>query len=449
MAAEGVPRIPHVIIVGGGFGGLAAAKGLARAEVAITLIDKTNHHLFQPLLYQVATAGLAPSDIAQPIRSIVARQSNVEVRLAEVTGIDLDGRTVQVSEAGGELAELSWDKLVIAAGTRHSYFGNDEWAEHAPGLKTIGDALEIRRRILSAFEKAEWADDPDERAALMTFVVVGGGPTGVELAGAIAEIACKTLRREYRRIDTAQAHVILLEGADAVLPAYPAPLRESAREQLESLKVDVRVGARVTGVDEAGVWVGEDRIEARTVLWGAGVQGSPLARDLGVPLDRAGRVAVQPDCSVPGHADVYVVGDLATLSDPDTGPVPGVAPAATQMGTFVARAITQDLRGEPRSVFRYKDKGSLATIGRSRAVADAFGVRASGFVAWLVWVFVHIWFLITLRNRALVMIKWAWAWFTWERATRLVWHPGADHEVRNIREPSAAQHPSTASSSGP
>ncbi len=415
---------PHTVIIGGGFAGLAAAKGLRRADVTITLIDKTNHHLFQPLLYQVATAGLAPSDIAEPIRSILARQSNTTVRLAEVTAIDLESRSLTLVDEGGDSSEVTYDKLVVAAGARHSYFGNDQWALHAPGLKTIGDALEIRRRVLAAFEKAEWETDPDVRRALMTFVVVGGGPTGVELAGAIAEIAFRTLRREYRNIDTRQARVLLLEGAHAVLLPYSADLQVKARRQLESLGVEVRLDAMVTGVDEHGVNVGDERIEACTVLWGAGVQGSPLARSLGVPLDKAGRVPVEKDLSVAGFRDVFVVGDLAAVVDPvSEEPVPGIAPAAMQMGSFVADCIERDVRYLERGQFVYTDRGQMATIGRSRAVAESYGFEFSGFFAWVAWVFVHIFFLITMRNRTLVMIKWAWAWATWERATRLVWRP--------------------------
>ena len=419
---------PRVLIVGGGFGGLAASKGLARAPVDVTVVDRTNHHLFQPLLYQVATAGLAPSDIAEPIRSLLARQRNVVVRLAEVKDIDLDRKMARIADPEGRVEWLAWDKLILAAGTRHSYFGHDEWSEHAPGLKTLDDALAIRKRVLTAFEKAEWTDDPEERAALMTFVVIGAGPTGVELAGAIAEIACQTLRKEFRRIDTTTARVILLEGADAVLPVYDPSLQASAKRQLESLGVTVRLGARVTSIDDAGVEIGDERIETRTVLWGAGVQGSALAKALQVPLDRAGRVLVQPDCSVPGHPDAFVVGDLAAIQDERTGSmVPGVAPAAMQMGVFVAEAIRADLNGKPRGTFRYIDRGSMATIGRSRAVADALGLKVSGFPAWLMWVFVHILFLITFRNRTLVMTKWAWAWFTWERATRLLWQVPAEY----------------------
>ncbi|MBX2797622.1 MAG: NAD(P)/FAD-dependent oxidoreductase [Myxococcales bacterium] len=419
MAAE----VPHVVIVGGGFAGMSAATGLSRAKVRITLVDRTNHHLFQPLLYQVATAGLAPSDIAEPIRSILAGQDNVHVRLANVTAVDLEARTVEVSTDDGTPESMAWDKLVIAAGARHSYFGNDAWAAHAPGLKTLGDALDIRRRVLSAFERAEWTTDPEEREALLTFVVVGAGPTGVELAGAIAELAQRTLKREYRSVDTTRAKVLLVEGTDAVLPTYTETLRIKAQRQLESIGVTVRLGTRVTDVIADGVALGDTFVPARTVLWAAGVQGSSLARTLGVQLDRAGRVPVQPDCSLADHRDVFVVGDLAAMTQADGSPVPGVSPAAMQMGQFVAKAIDRDLGGSERGAFRYVDRGSLATIGRSRAVADTMGLRFGGFTAWLTWVFVHIWFLVTFRNRIVVMTKWAWAWFTFERATRLVWAP--------------------------
>jgi len=427
----------HVVIVGGGFAGLEAARALRRANVDVTVIDRTNHHLFQPLLYQVATAALAPSDIAEPLRSLLARHDNATVRLAEVTSIDLEGKTLSLVDEGGERAQLAWDSLVIAAGARFTYFGNEAWRSHAPGLKSIGDALEIRRKILSAFERAEHTDDPAEREALMTFVVVGAGPTGVELAGAIAEIAFHTLRDEYRNIDTADARVILLEGADAVLPPYPDSLQTSAKRQLESLSVDVRLGAMVTEVTDDGVRVGDEGvfIPSRTVLWGAGMEASPLTRGLGAPTDRAGKVKVEPDLSIPGHPDAFAVGDLVSLDDPKTGePVPGVAPAAMQMGRFVGKTIRRDQLGIPRRPFHYVDRGLLATIGRRRAVADTYGLRFGGFPAWLAWVGVHIFFLVTLRNRALVMTKWAWAWATWERATRLVWRPAPGPEAEEAVE---------------
>ena len=409
---------PHVVIVGGGFAGLAAARGLRREPVRITLVDRTNHHLFQPLLYQVATAALAPSDIAEPIRSILRRQENVSVRLAEVTAIDLAEHRMTLVDEGGRTEDVAWDKLVLAAGARHSYFGNDAWVEHAPGLKTLGDALEIRRRILTAFERAEWTRDPDDRRMLTTFIVVGGGPTGVELAGALAEIATRTLHRNYRNLDPSQARIVLIEGTHAVLGTYPPDLQERARAQLQSLGVEVRLGDFVTRIDAEGVVVGEQRIPAATVLWAAGVQGAPVARTLGVPLDRAGRVPVNPDLSLPAHPDAFIAGDLAAVPD-----VPGLAPAATQMGAFVAKAIRADLRSDPRASFRYKDKGNMATIGRSRAVMDAAGLHVSGVIAWLAWVFVHILFLVTFRNRVIVLIKWAWAWLTFERASRLIWRP--------------------------
>ncbi|MEN0067106.1 MAG: NAD(P)/FAD-dependent oxidoreductase [Myxococcota bacterium] len=411
-----------VVVVGGGFAGLEVARGLSRENADVVLIDRTNHHLFQPLLYQVATAGLAPSDIAAPIRSVLRRVDNVTVRLAEVTNLDLESREVAIETPEGQTEQVPYDRLVLAAGASHSYFGHDEWAEHAPGLKTLTDALEIRQRVLAAFEKAEWESDPAVQEALLTFVVVGGGPTGVELAGAISEIACQTLRKDYRAINTADATILLLEGADAVLGTYPESLRKSALRQLESLGVQVRLGSRVTKVTEDGVYLGEEFIPSKTILWAAGVQASPLAKALGVELDRAGRVKVENDLSVPGHPEVFVTGDLATFIDPKTNqPVPGVAQGAIQMGQHAAKNIRADLAGKPRTGFRYVDKGNMATIGRSRAVADVMGIRISGFLAWLLWVFVHVWFLVTYRNRLVVMVKWAWAWFTHDRATRLVW----------------------------
>jgi NADH:ubiquinone reductase (H+-translocating) len=413
--------VPHVLVVGGGFGGLEAARHLRRAPVRITIVDRSNHHLFQPLLYQVATASLAPSDIASPIRAIVRRQKNVFVRLAEVESVDLAHKHARLLE-NGHGVDVVWDKLVLAAGVSHSYFGHDEWAANAPGLKTIADALEIRQRVLCAFERAEWEPDPRQRASLTTFVVIGAGPTGVELAGAIKEIAFKTLRRDFRNIDSTRARVILLEGTGAVLPPYPERLRERAKEQLERLGVEVRLDAMVTGVDAEGVSIGEERIDARTVLWAAGVRGASVASTLEVPLSRSGQVPVEQDCSVPGHPDAFVVGDLA-LFVPEGGgkPLPGVAQAAMQMGRHVARVIRDDLEGRPRARFTYNDKGSLATIGRSKGVADLGFVQWSGLPAWLLWAFVHIAFLVTFRNRVVVMIKWGWAWFTFERAARLIW----------------------------
>ncbi|MEZ4241200.1 MAG: NAD(P)/FAD-dependent oxidoreductase [Myxococcota bacterium] len=399
---------PHVIVVGGGFGGLEAARHLRKARVRITLVDRANHHLFQPLLYQVATATLAPSDIAEPIRGVLRKQANVAVRMAEVTNVDLAQKRVHLQEDGHSV-DLAYDKLVLAAGASHSYFGHDDWAADAPGLKTIADALEMRQRILCAFERAEWEPDPKQRAALTTFVVIGAGPTGVELAGAIKEIAFRTLRRDFRNIDSTRARVLLLEGGPAVLPAYPEHLRQRALEQLQHLGVEVKLGAMVTGVDAHGVDVGEERIDAGTVLWAAGVRGASLAKTLEVPLDKAGRVPVGPDCSVPGHPDAFVVGDLAVfVPEGQERPLPGVAQVAMQMGKHVAHQIRRDLAQEPRETFVYNDKGSLATIGRTKAVADVGRIQTSGLPAWLLWAFVHIAFLVTFRSRVLVMTKWAW-----------------------------------------
>jgi NADH:ubiquinone reductase (H+-translocating) len=409
-------RRPEVVIIGGGFGGLYAARALSRAPVRVTLIDRRNHHLFQPLLYQVATAGLNPADIAYPIRGILRRQKNVRVLLAEARRIDTAHRRVEID--GGV---LEYDYLIVATGATHSYFGHEEWAEVAPGLKSIEDALEIRSRVLLAFEAAEREHDPDRRAEWLTFVVVGGGPTGVELAGSLSEIALHSLKRDFRSIDTSCAKVILLEGLDRVLPPYPEELSEKARRQLVKLGVDVRTGAMVTGIDDRGVTVGEERIAARTVLWGAGVAASPLARTLGAPLDRAGRVLVEPDLTVPGHPEVFVIGDLAAVSIPGgEGAVPGVAPAAIQEGRHAAASIQRAIEGDEREPFRYRDKGSLATIGRAAAVAHIGRLKLSGFLAWLAWWAVHIFFLIGFRSRVLVMFAWAWSYLTFQRGARLI-----------------------------
>lgn len=417
---------PHLVILGGGFGGLALAQALSRAPLRITLVDKRNHHLFQPLLYQVATAALAPGDIAEPLRRVFKGQRNLEVRLAEATDIDLEGRRVILSDG-----EIAYDMLVLATGSTHHYFGNDEkWAPHAPGLKTIGDALEIRRRILTAFERAEWSEDEDDRRKLLTFVVVGGGPTGVEMAGAIREIALRTLRREFRHVAPEEdARVILVEAMDHVLGAYPDPLPGKARKQLESLGVEVLTGDLVEDVSDEGVTVGGERIEAGTIVWAAGVKSSPLAEALGVELHRSGRVPVEPDLSIQGHPEAFVIGDLAYLEQ-DGEPLPGLAPVAQQMGRHLGRQIKRGLRGRSRKPFRYTDLGSMATIGRSKAIAKLPGVRLSGFVAWLIWVFIHLMALVGFRNRLVVFLKWAWAWFTFERSSRLVWQ-GESHEPWN------------------
>jgi len=404
----------HVVIVGGGFAGLYAAKALRKAPVRITLLDRHNHHTFQPLLYQVATGGLNPSDIASPIRRVLRDQKNARVLLADVTGIDAEAK--EVVFRGGR---IGYDTLILAAGATHSYFGHNEWSSHAPGLKSIEDALDIRRRIFLAYEEAEHTTDAADRRALMTFVVVGAGPTGVELAGALAEIATHTLLHDFRRIDPAEARVILLEGAKNVLPVYKPPLCDKAKRQLERLGVEVRTGALVTGIDEGGVWLGEERIPARTVLWGAGVAASPLARSLGAPLDKAGRVLVEADLTVPGRPDIYVIGDLASLMQ-DGSPVPGVAPAAIQEGRHAAMNVVRSLRGQDRRPFRYVDKGSLATIGRAAAVADFGAFTLSGFFAWIAWFAIHIFFLIGFRNRFVVLFQWGWSYLTYDRGARLI-----------------------------
>jgi NADH dehydrogenase len=406
---------PRVVIVGGGFGGLAAARRLNRAPVRVTVVDRQNHHLFQPLLYQVATAGLSPAEIASPIRRILARQKNVEVLLGEVIGVDAAGKTIATADG----TRIPFDWLIVAAGATHSYFGREQWEGPAPGLKTIEDALEIRRRVLLAFEKAEREPDPILRREWLTFVVIGGGPTGVEMAGALAEIARHTLARDFRHIDPGSARVVLIEAAPRILGAYPEDLSSSAERQLETLCVEVYAGAPVTHVDEHGVEAGGRRLPARTVVWAAGVQASPLGRALGAPLDRAGRVQVQPDLSVPGSPNVFVIGDLARLEQ-DGRPVPGVAPAAIQMGVHAADNVLRTLRGETPADFRYRDKGSLATVGRRRGVAVIGRLRLSGALAWLAWLAIHIFFLIGFRNRFVVLFTWAWAYLTYERSARLI-----------------------------
>jgi NADH dehydrogenase len=401
----------RLVVIGAGFGGLNTVKKLKKAPLEITVVDRRNFHLFQPLLYQVATAALNPSDIAYPIRSVFRGQDNVAaVVMDEVVDVDLDGREVRLADGGS----LPYDYLVVATGTTHSYFGHDDWSEHAPGLKTLEDALTMRRRILAAFEEAEL--HPERADRLLTFVVVGAGPTGVELAGALTEIAVHAMSREFRRIDPSRARVILVEGADRVLPPYPEDLSESARRQLEGMGVEVLTGTVVAGVDSGGVTLADGtRIEAATVLWAAGVQASPLGAKLGVPLDRAGRVEVTEDLSLPDHPEVFVVGDLARVDG-----VPGVAPAAIQMGKHAARMIRADLEGRPRQPFRYRDKGSLATIGRARAVANLGKVRFGGFLAWVAWLAVHIWYLIGFRNRFLVFLNWAWNYLTFRRGARII-----------------------------
>jgi NADH dehydrogenase len=405
---------PHVVVIGGGFGGLQAARGLRRLPVDVTLVDRKNHHVFQPLLYQVATAGLSPAEIAAPIRHILRRQRATRVLLGDVTAVDPATKTVRLDSL-----ELAYDYLILAAGNTHSYFGHDDWQPHAPGLKTIEEALEIRRRVLLAFEQAEREADAEARRAWLTFAVIGGGPTGVEMAGALGEIARHTLAREFRRIDPASARIVLVEAGPRVLPAYSEELSERARMQLEALGVQVWTGSRVSSVTAAGVQIGADHLAARTVVWAAGLQGSPLARSLGTELDRAGRVRVRPDLSVPGHPHAFVIGDLASLEQ-DGQPVPGVAPAAMQMGDHAAANVARALRGEPLAPFRYRDKGSLATIGRRRGVAMIGRLRLSGLVAWLAWLGIHIFFLIGFRSRLVVLLNWFWAYVTYDRSARLI-----------------------------
>ena len=407
---------PRVVIVGGGFAGLWAARALASTPVEIVLVDRGNHHLFQPLLYQVATAGLSAPDIAAPLRHILRRQKNVEVRMATVTGIDAGAKRIVLDDGGA----LDFDLLLLASGATHAYFGNDHWAAHAPGLKTLDDALDLRRKLLLAFERAEAATDPAERAACLSFAIVGGGPTGVELAGTLAEIARHTLQGEFRHIDPASARVRLVEAGPRVLAAFPEVLSAQAKRQLEKLGVDVSLGTPVKDITADGYMLGDAFVPAKTVVWAAGVAASPLGALLGAPLDRAGRVLVQPDLSVPGHPDVFVAGDLASLAQADGKPVPGVAPAAKQMGRLVAHNIRMRLSGGTTQVFAYKDYGNLATIGRMAAVVDLGKLRFSGLLAWWFWLTAHVFFLIGFRNRVVVLLNWWWAYWSYQRAARII-----------------------------
>jgi NADH dehydrogenase len=405
---------PRVVVVGGGFGGLIAAKSLAGMPVRVTLLDRTNHHVFQPLLYQVASAGLSPADIASPIRSILARQRNVEVHLATVTSVDLASKRVILADG-----EVAYDYLVLAPGAQTSYFGHPEWEENAPGLKSLEDAIEVRGRTLLAFERAERTTDEAERKRLLTFVAIGGGPTGVELAGAFAELRRFVLLKDFRSIHPEEARVILLEGGPRILPSFDESLSKIATRQLGELGVTVRTGTLVTGIDARGVILGDERIDAATVVWAAGVAASPIVRSLGVPLDRQGRVIVGDDLSLPGHPEAFAIGDIIHFEQGGK-PVPGVSQVAMQGGAFVAKAIRATLEGRARGRFHYFDKGIMATIGRSRAVAEPFGLKLSGFIAWLAWLLVHIWYLIGFRNRAIVMFEWFWAYVTYKRGARLI-----------------------------
>ncbi len=408
--------MPRILILGGGFAGLYTARGLKGVDAEITVVDQHNYHLFQPLLYQVATAALNPSDIAAPIRGILRRQKNVRVILGEATSVDVNARRVQLADG----ATLAYDQLVIATGATHSYFNHPEWERFAPGLKTIDDALEIRRRVLTAFEAAERETNPERHKEWLTFVVIGAGPTGVELAGALSEIARQTLLKDFRTIRPEAARVILLEGKERVLPPYPPDLSEKAKKQLEHLGVEVITSAVVTDINDREVCIGDRSIPTRTILWGAGVQASPLAKSLGVPVDRAGRVIVEPDLTIPGHKDVFVIGDLAAVEQYGGSFVPGVAPAAIQEGQHTAMNLERAVEGQPLRAFKYRDKGSLATIGRAAAVADFGRIHFGGFFAWMAWLLIHIFFLIGFRNRFLVITQWAWAYFTYQRGARLI-----------------------------
>jgi NADH dehydrogenase len=409
---------PHVVIVGGGFGGLNAARALAHEAVSVTLVDRRNHHVFQPLLYQVATAGLSPGDIASPIRWILRRQKNVTVLLGEAASVDAVNRQLKLADGSA----LSYDALIIASGATHAYFGHDEWQHTAPGLKSLEDGLEIRRRVLLAFERAERETDADERCRLLTFVIVGGGPTGVEMAGALTELA-RNMRRDFRTVDPREARVVLLEGGPHILPTFVPRLRDFAERALRHLGADVRTNTPATAIDNRGVSIGSQRIEAATVIWAAGVAASPLGGTLNVPTDRAGRVPVEADLTVPGHPDIYVVGDLAVFTHtPDRKPLPGVAQVAIQQGAHAARNAVRTLRGEPRTPFKYFDWGNLATIGRAAAVADFGRLKFTGYVAWVLWLFIHIMKLTGFRNRVLVFVQWAFAYFTQQRSVRLITH---------------------------
>ena len=429
--AQGKDARPHVVIVGGGFGGLTAAQALENAPVRVTLLDRTNHHTFQPLLYQVAMAGLSPADIAQPIRSIVRAERNVTVIMAEATRVDPGARRVWLSDG----AYLDWDFLVVACGAQTSYFGHDQWADAAPGLKSIEDAVEIRQRVLLAFELAERSSSPAVREQLLSFVVVGGGPTGVELAGALAELSKFVLDRDFRHIDPSEAKVRLLEAGPRILPSFPDDLAESATSQLHELGVEVRTDAKVTSIEPARICLGESSIGCSLVLWAAGVRANPLTATLGAPLDRSGRVMVEGDLTVPGHPRVFVIGDAARLDGKDGQPLPGVSPVAMQQARTVARSIRRALVGRSLVTFNYLDKGSMATIGRRRAVAMVSRMHMSGFLAWLAWLFVHIWYLIGFRNRLVVLITWAWSYFTYRRGARLITGyaaPDASHALRLV-----------------
>jgi NADH:ubiquinone reductase (H+-translocating) len=407
---------PHVVVVGGGFSGLSAAKVLRGAPVRVTLIDRRNHHLFQPLLYQVATATLSPGDIASPIRWIFRHASNLRVILGDADAIDTTARRVHLVDG----ATLDYDYLIVGTGTRHAYFSHPEWERFAPGLKTLEDALEVRRRILLAFERAERETDPVKQQDLLTFVLVGGGPTGVELAGTLAEIARQTLRDEFRSIDTTRARIVLIEAGPTILPSFPEKLRRAARESLVRLGIEVREGVAVTSIDAAGVWLGSQRLAAGTVLWAAGVAASPLVATLGVPIDRAGRAIVEPDLSIPGHPEVFVAGDAAAFFHQGGQLLPGVAQVAMQGAAHAAKMILRRIAGQPTAPFVYRDLGNMAIVGRGSAVADLGRLEFAGPIAWLLWLFLHIFMLIGFRNRIVVFVQWAASYLTFQRSVRLI-----------------------------
>jgi NADH:ubiquinone reductase (H+-translocating) len=406
---------PQIIIIGAGFGGLQAAKKLARKNVGVTVIDRTNYHLFQPLLYQVATAALSPADIAAPVRSVLSKSKNVEVILAEVQSVDVDAKKVKTADR-----EFDYDYLILATGARHSYFGHNDWEKLAPGLKSLEDAIELRRRILMAFEYAEKIDDESARKAAMTFVIIGGGPTGVEMAGAIAEISRYTLAKDFRHIDPSRARVILIEGESRLLSAFPEDLSQSAKKQLTDLGVDVRTGVRATNINDAGVQLGDEFIPCRVKIWAAGNTASFVGKTLSTPIDRVGRIVVNADLTIPGHPEVQVIGDLANFSHQTGEPLPGVSPVAIQQGRHAARNILAMIKERKPQRFHYWDKGSIATIGRNKAVADLKFIHLRGLPAWLAWLFVHIVWLVGFRNRLLVLFQWAWAYFTFDKGARLI-----------------------------
>lgn len=408
--------LPHVVIVGAGFGGLAAAKALRRARVQVTVIDRTNHHLFQPLLYQVATAGLASQDIASPVRSILRKQRNARILMTEVLRVDTKDQYIQTTDS-----TIPYDYLILATGVQTSYFGNETtWGKHAIGLKGLHDALEIRRRVLSAFEQAEQETDPEKRRALMTFVVIGGGPTGVELTGALCELSHFVLKRDFRLIDPKQAHIVLLEGGPRILPSFHPRLSQDALERLEKLGAQVRLQARVTHIDDHAVHIGTEHIPSHCILWAAGVKGTSLCEALGVPLDKSGRILVEKDLTLPGVRNVFAIGDMTVFHDKEGRPLPGTSPVAIQQGVCAVQSIQNMIRGASPKPFVFFDKGSMATIGRSAAIAESGRIRLKGWVAWVAWLFVHLFFLIGFRNRFVVLFQWIWSYITYQRGARVI-----------------------------